>query len=74
MKINRALLKNGVPETFEEEVDFSQTNILTSSVIRERGEHEDIFKAPEMPDVNQKEEKEDDSLTDQSILPSFLKD
>ena len=27
MKVNRALLKNGVPETFEEEVDFSTVEL-----------------------------------------------
>ena len=60
-----------IASDFEEETDFSQPSILNAPA----REHEEFFKSAQVEEkAPATEEKKEESISDDSILPSFLKD
>ena len=67
------ILVSVIASDFEEEVDFSKPSVFKVPT----REQEEVFKTPEVPNFgeqSQEAKKEETSITDDSILPSFLRD
>ena len=65
------ILVSVIASDFEEETDFSQPSILNAPA----REHEDFFKSTQVEEkAPVSEENKEESISDDSILPSFLKD
>jgi cell division protein FtsZ len=72
-QLSDEILVSVIASDFEEEVDFSQPSLLSSTIVSPR-ENADIFKAQDAPASTPNEEPKEEEITDDSILPSFLKD
>ena len=72
-QLSDEILVSVIASDFEEEVDFSQPSLLSSTIVSPR-ENADIFKAQDAPASTLNEEPKEEEITDDSILPSFLKD
>ncbi len=74
-QLDDEILVSVIASDFEEEVDFSQPSVFSIPTSRDR---EDLFKSPEAPvltgEVEEKKPESSDTISDDSILPSFLKD
>ena len=72
-QLSDEILVSVIASDFEEEVDFSQPSLLSSTIVSPR-ENADIFKAQDAPASTPNDEPKEEEITDDSILPSFLKD
>ena len=70
-QLNDEILVSVIASDFEEEVDFSQPVLFDKSL---RENREELLKAVDEPAPQQEKKEESTSITDDSILPSFLKD
>ena len=72
-QLDDEILVSVIASDFEEEVDFSKPSVFKVPT----REQEEVFKTPEVPNFgeqSQEAKKEETSITDDSILPSFLRD
>jgi hypothetical protein len=72
-QLDDEILVSVIASDFEEEVDFSKPSVFQVPT----REQEEVFKTPEAPDFdkpNEETKKDEPSLSDDSILPSFLRD
>ena len=72
-QLDDEILVSVIASDFEEEVDFSKPSVFQVPT----REQEEVFKSPEVPNFGeqpQEANKEESSITDDSILPSFLRD
>ena len=73
-QLDDEILVSVIASDFEEEVDFSKPSVFQ---VPSRNEHEEVFKTPDVPEFGeqpQEAKKEETSISDDSILPSFLRD
>ena len=74
-QLDDEILVSVIASDFEEEVDFSQPSVFSIPTGRDR---EELFKTPDAPvltgEVEEKKPEVSDTITDDSILPNFLKD
>ena len=74
-QLDDEILVSVIASDFEEEVDFSQPSMISSSIVNTREKDRDeILKTVDTPSEMNEEEKQEEDISDDSILPSFLKD
>ena len=75
-QLNDEILVSVIASDFEEEVDFSQPSLLQTSPIINKNQEDDILKEeePSIFATFEEAKAKEESMSDDSILPNFLKD